>query len=74
MLYGDECEQLATCCVLECGEEVDVRRIALGYTSCLDCGDKQARAVKRCVVPLNKSNYMLITDYELLKQLNPKRT
>ena len=65
MLYGNECD---------CGEEVDVRRIALGYTSCLTCGDKQARSVKRCVVPLNKSNYMLITDYELLKQLNPKRT
>jgi len=65
MLYGDECE---------CGNEIDIRRIAIGYMTCLACGDKQARSVKRCVVPLNKSNYMLITDYELLKQLNPKRT
>jgi hypothetical protein len=38
------------------------------------CGDKAARQVRHTVAPLNKSNYMLFTDPELLKQLNPKRT
>jgi hypothetical protein len=27
----------------------------------------------RCVVPMNKSNYILVTDITLLHQLNPKR-
>lgn len=33
-----------------------------------------ARQVKHTVVPMNKSNYMLVTDRSLLTQLNPKRT
>jgi hypothetical protein len=42
----------------------------------MPCGDAQATAARRkwTVAPMNKSNYMLFTDLELLKQLNPKRT
>jgi hypothetical protein len=65
MLYGFDCE---------CGEEVDARRIALGYNLCLACGEIEAKKRRFCIAPLNKSNYMMITDRELLKQLNPKRT
>jgi nitrate reductase cytochrome c-type subunit len=65
MLYGFDCE---------CGEEVDARRIALGYNLCLACGEVEAKKRRFCVAPINKSNYMMITDRELLKQLNPKRT
>jgi len=65
VLYGFECE---------CGEEVDARRVVLGYQTCLRCGDAEAKKRKFCVAPINKSNYMMITDRELLKQLNPKRT
>ena len=65
MLYGFECE---------CGEEVDARRIALGYQTCLRCGEIEAKKRKFTVAPINKSNYMMITDISLLKQLNPKRT
>ena len=50
------------------------RYTKLGYKTCLDCGDSQAHLRVRTVAPINKSNYMLITDLELLKQLNPKRT
>jgi ribosomal protein L37AE/L43A len=59
-----------------CGDEVHLKRWALGYKFCLPCGDELAKArnASRCVVPLNKSNYMLVTDLTLLKQLNPKRT
>ena len=57
----------------QCGEHVSPRRVALGYKLCLSCGDKQARQVKHCTVPLNKSNYTLITNREELAWLNPKR-
>jgi hypothetical protein len=40
----------------------------------MSCGESEARAVKHCAVPLNKSNYMLVTDRTTLSQLNPKRT
>ena len=56
-----------------CGEEYPLARHALGYRTCLLCGDKQAKNIKRCVAPLNKSNYVLITNYTELSQLNPKR-
>lgn len=53
---------------------VPTARAQLGYTTCLPCGEKQASKVRHTVAPLNKGNYMLFTDMELLKQLNPKRT
>lgn len=59
---------------ISCGEVVPQKRALLGYHTCMPCGDRQARAVKHTVAPLNKSNYMLFTDISLLKQLNPKRT
>jgi hypothetical protein len=52
MLYGFECE---------CGEEVDARRINLGYQTCLYCGDKEAKARKFVVqIPYNKGAYQFI--------------
>tara|TARA_B110000503_G_C7065811_1_gene378698 strand:+ start:139 stop:273 length:135 start_codon:yes stop_codon:yes gene_type:complete len=41
----------------------------------MPCGDAQARAKIRSytIVPMHKSNYMLFTDLEDLKELNPKR-
>ena len=63
MLYGFECE---------CGEEVDARRIAIGYQTCLRCGDVEAKKRKFCIAPMHKSNYMLITDMNDLKGLNNK--
>jgi len=57
-----------------CGDYVPERREALGYTTCLPCGEAQARTVQWTTAPLNKSNYMLITNRAELAQLNPKRT
>ena len=57
-----------------CGDEISSGRYNLGYRVCLSCGDKQAHAVTYCTAPINKSNYMLITNYAELAQLNPKRT
>lgn len=63
-------------CVL-CGDTITPqKRVDLGYRVCLRCGDgvaKQERA-SWCVAPMNKSNYILVTNPETLKQLNPKRT
>ena len=57
-----------------CGDDVHIERWNLGYHHCKACGDAVARQRRWTVAPLHKSNYMLFTDPELLKQLNPKRT
>ena len=36
-------EKMAEC--IECGEEYNPRRLALGYHTCLECGDRTARSV-----------------------------
>jgi ribosomal protein L37AE/L43A len=57
-----------------CGDDYPTARRALGYHTCLPCGDTAARAVRHCVVPMNKSNYTVITNQAELAWLNPKRT
>jgi hypothetical protein len=44
--------------------------------SCHACGEEEAKYLSSLftVVPLNKSNYVMVTDLSMLKQLNPKRT
>lgn len=56
----------------ECGDNIHPKRYALGYRTCLTCGETSARAARTswCVAPLTKSNYVLITDREDLKGLN----
>lgn len=53
-----------------CSDDVNPRRWSLGYRTCLHCGDRQARQVKQCIVPLAKSNYVPVRDPQMLKQLN----
>lgn len=62
-----------TCTCTTCGDDFPAARHALGYTTCLPCGDYQARRVQYVTAPLNKSNYVLISNLNDLKQLNPKR-
>jgi ribosomal protein L37AE/L43A len=59
-----------------CGCGFAAERLAIGYAICMPCGDDLATKIntKRTVVPMNKSNYMMVTDMTILKQLNPKRT
>lgn len=63
---------MANC--VKCGDNFPLARLNLGYRTCLECGDVDARKVSWASVPINKSNYMLVTNVEELKQLNPKRT
>ena len=52
---------------------VEPPRARLGFTRCLACAEKFPETPKRTVVPLHKSAYMLVTDADTLKQLDPKR-
>ena len=58
----------ATC--TECAAPYHWKRALLGYKTCLDCGTP---APTRTIVPMHKSNYMLLGKHELA-ELNPKRT
>jgi hypothetical protein len=53
-----------------CGETFSAARRGAGYHLCMPCGDQQARKVKHTIVPLPKSNYIVVTDKSLLIGLN----
>lgn len=53
-----------------CGDKINPRRVALGYQTCPVCGDREAKAVKFCVVNLHKSNYVMVSNRDELKGLN----
>lgn len=69
MLYGFECEGIEG---IACGEEVDARRVVLGYQTCLVCGDKEAKARRFTIVPMHKSNYVAVFDRSDLLGINNK--
>ena len=54
------------------GNEVDAERFVLGYTTCMPCGEAQARKRKHTVVPLHKSNYIVPANREELRGINNK--
>lgn len=58
----------------DCGDTYPDARRALGYTTCLDCGEEAAREARMgwCVVPTPKGHYTRITNKEELKHLNQK--
>jgi hypothetical protein len=53
-----------------CGEPVDSRRWDIGKRTCMGCGEVDARSVKHTIVPMPKSNYIVVTDLSLLNGLN----
>lgn len=58
------------CFCRQCGNAIPTRRSMLGYATCLDCGEVEARQVKHCIVPMPKSNYIVVSDLSLLLGLN----
>lgn len=48
----------------KCEGEVPPKRWALGYRSCIDCGDGKQDF---CSVPMHKSGYVLVTNKADLK-------
>ena len=62
----------ATCS--DCGASYSLRRQALGYALCLECGEEMAcqaseRMKKRCAPAYNKGAYQFITDMQMVKDL-----
>jgi ribosomal protein L37AE/L43A len=60
-----------TKCTL-CNAEVHPLRIQAGIYTCLHCGDKQAKQRKHCIVPMHKSNYIVVTNHDDLVRINNK--
>ena len=67
---------LHTC--TECGDDIDPRRVAIGYRLCLWCVEEAATTERRgwtVVQEYTKGNYQFITPtavHTTLKQTNPK--
>lgn len=57
-----------------CGNVIPKARANIGYTTCMECGDKHAKKVRMgwTIAPMHKSNYMLITNMDDLQGLNNK--
>jgi hypothetical protein len=57
-------------CISCYANEVAPQRQLLGYRVCMSCGEALAKERKHTVVPMPKSNYILVTDLSLLQGLN----
>lgn len=56
-----------------CGtEQIASARYQLGYRTCLKCGEVSAGKRKFTVVPMHKSNYVVISNKKELKGINNK--
>lgn len=51
-------------------DKVAPKRIEAGFITCLRCGEEDARKVKHTIVPMHKSNYVVVSDRTLLRCLN----
>ena len=68
---GDTMTDVKLCNV--CGiEEVIPARYLIGYRTCLKCGEVMAGKRKFTVVPMHKSNYVVISNKKELKGINNK--
>ena len=56
----------------QCGAVYSHKRKSVGYTICMECGESNAKAKKHTIVPMHKSNYVVVTDLEILKGINNK--
>ncbi len=53
-------------------EQVAAKRVEAGFITCLRCGEADARKRKHTIVPMHKSNYVVITDRRDLMGINNK--
>lgn len=56
----------------KCSQPVNKYRYEIGYTTCKPCGEARARQVRHTIVPMHKSNYVVITDRRDLMGINNK--
>lgn len=59
---------------INCGDSIDDRRAALNIKLCMSCGEIAAKNARKTwtVVPLHKSNYVLVTNRDELVGMNNK--
>ena len=55
-----------------CNTIIPIGRSKLGYDTCLEHGEVEARKVRHTVVPLHKSNYIVVSNKDDLKGINNK--
>jgi len=73
---GNVKKQLYAC--RECGDDIEPRRVQLGYKLCLWCGEDAAQTARKSwtvVQEYTKGNYQFVTNTAAavtLKQTNPK--
>jgi ribosomal protein L37AE/L43A len=72
MIYGRKMMSKHRPECIECGELFQHERKAIGYDTCTSCGDEDARLVKHTIVPMHKSNYVVVSDKADLKGINNK--
>ena len=63
-------KQMTKC--ISCKSEVPPRRLELGINTCMSCGEKQAKQRTHCIVPMHKSNYIVVTNRDDLVRINNK--
>jgi ribosomal protein L37AE/L43A len=51
-------------------DKVAPKRVEAGFVTCLRCGEADAKKVRHTIVPMHKSNYVVISDKSLLRCLN----
>ena len=51
---------------------VEPRRVEAGFVTCLPCGEAEAKQVRHTIVPMHKSNLIVVTNREDLKGINNK--
>ena len=58
----------------DCGDFIRRARAVLGYKRCIDCQEIEDKKnpVKRCIVPMHKSNLVVITNPDDLRGINNK--
>lgn len=57
----------------ECGDDIPSARWALGFKHCMVCGQELAKQRKHTIVPMHKSNYIVVTDRTILTGINNKQ-
>lgn len=55
-----------------CGVRINPHRYEIGYTTCKACGEAAAKKVRHTIVPMHKSNYVVISDRRDLMGINNK--
>ena len=57
-----------------CGNEIvpPERHTQLGYNTCLKCGNEYAKTRRVAIVPMHKSNYVVMFNQDDLKGINNK--